>query len=321
MIVDPEDVPSNRFVDALPEGFGSLIDGAIDLHVHGQPDLSREFANRGADIAVARLAVEYGIRGWVMKSHLWPTMDRAALLQEQFDPDEFFVLGSITLNPPNGGVNLTSVELAAAHGAKVVFLPTWGSSADIERGGYIPMLLGRVAPSFPEYQAAHPQSVIDANGALSGVGRDILDACKSLGILLATGHVSLAESLALAARSAEIGAPLLVNHPLHYADDIAPVRELADRGAFVEFSSAPLVHPDSHSSVGEVFRAIEAVGSTHTVLSSDVFSRWVPPEPESLRMFAEQLRYLGCSPEQLREMLVANPLSLLTNAGAIGAAA
>lgn len=304
------------YLDALPADFGELIRGALDLHVHGQPDVSRALPNRGPDVAVARLAQAYGIRGWGLKSHLWPTMDRAAALQEQFDPDEFLVLGSITLNPPTGGVDPAPVELAAAHGARIVFLPTWGSAADVARGGYIPMLLGRAAPAFEAYQQAHPISVIDGDGRLTGAMTDVMDVCADLGLLLATGHVSLDETRAIAERAAENGTPLLVNHPLHYAKDRPEVmRELAALGAFIEFSSAPIIHPDSHFTVKEVFQAIESVGPAQTVLTTDVFSRWVPPEPEALRMFAEQLRYLGSTPDDLRRMLVENPRTMLRRAG------
>jgi hypothetical protein len=47
------------------------------------------------------------------------------------------------------------------------------------------------------------------------------------------------------------------------------------------------------------------------VLTTDVFSRWVPPEPECLRMFAEQLSYLGIPAGDIRHMLVANPRRFL----------
>ena len=315
--MDPDDdVTSPSYLDALPAEFDELIRGAFDLHVHGQPDVSRALRNRGPDLAVTRLARDYGLSGWVLKSHLWPTMDRAAALQEAFDPAEFAVLGSITLNPPTGGVDPAVVELAADHGAKVIFLPTWGAAADVARGGYIPMLLGRSAPHFERFQRAHPISVVDGDGRLTGAMTDVMDACADLGLLLATGHVSLEETRAIAQRAAERGTPLFVNHPLHYAKDRPGVlRELAGLGAYIEFSSAPIIHPDSHFTVREVFEAMSAVGPERIVLTTDVFSRWVPPEPEALRMFAEQLRYLGATPEDLRRMLVENPREALGRAG------
>ncbi|MFI5894148.1 DUF6282 family protein [Actinoplanes sp. NPDC051513] len=293
---------------ALPEGFDRLLRGAIDLHVHGQPDVSAQLANRGDDLGVARLAQAYGMAGWVLKSHLWATMDRARSLR---DATGFTVHGSITLNPPVGGLEPSVVELAAAHGARVVFLPTWGSAADVERDGYIAMLLRRTSPSFAEFNARTAIALLDASGGLSGRARAVVDACRALGLSLATGHASLAESRAVAAYCAGIGQRLLITHPLHYTTDPAELRELADTGAFLEFCNAPLVHPDGHLRVRDVHDALAAVGPERAVLTTDVFSRWVPPEPECLRMFLEQLAYLGWTAEQLATMVAANPRTFL----------
>jgi hypothetical protein len=298
-------------LEALPEEFGTLLDGAIDVHVHGQPDLAAGLRNRGDDLAVLRLAHAYGIRGWVLKSHLWITTDRAALLQREARDLGFTVYGSITLNPPMGGVSATAVELAAAHGARVVFLPTWGSAADVGRDGYISRLLGQLSPSFSGYAAKNAISLLTPSGTLSGECREVIDACLSLDLSLATGHASLAESRAVAAYCADTGQRLLITHPLHYTQDPGELREFADRGAFVEFNNAPFIHPDAQLSVRDVHEAMSALGPDRILLSTDAFSRWVPPEPECLRMFTEQLAYLGWQPAQLRQMTGGNPRAFL----------
>lgn len=295
---------------ALPEGSAALLDGALDVHVHGQPDLAVSLRNRGDDLAVLRLAHAYGVRGWVLKSHLWLTTDRAAALQAAA-PDGFAVYGSITLNPPMGGVSPAVVELAAAHGARVVFLPTWGSAADVARDGYVSRLLGQLSPSFGGYAAKNAVSLVTPSGALTGECREVIDACLALGLSLATGHASVAESRAVAYYCADVGQRLLVTHPLHYTQDPGELRELADGGAFIEFCNAPLIHPDSHLTVRDVHQAISALGPDRVVLSTDGFSRWAPPEPECLRVFAEQLAYLGWEPAQLRQMTAANPRAFL----------
>ncbi|MDQ7910449.1 DUF6282 family protein [Phytohabitans sp. ZYX-F-186] len=296
---------------ALPEGFDRLLRGAIDVHVHGQPDLSAALANRGADLDVARLAHAYGLSGWVLKSHLWSTMDRASHLQRAMAETGFAVYGSITLNPPVGGLEPSVVELAAAHGARVVFLPTWGAAADAERDGYIAMLLRRVSPAFADYHARRAIALREPSGALCGRARAVVDACHALGLALATGHASLAESRAVAAYCAQIGQRLLVTHPLHYTRDPVELREFVDMGAYVEFANAPLVHPDGHLTIRDVHEALAAVGPERAILTTDVFSRWVPPEPECLRMFVEQLAYLGWTAEQIATMVATNPRAFL----------
>ncbi|GAA4155437.1 hypothetical protein GCM10022251_26650 [Phytohabitans flavus] len=307
----PDRVDEVLLPAAQPDEFDRLLRGAIDVHVHGQPDLSAGLPNRGADVDVARLAHAYGMSGWVLKSHLWSTMDRAGAVQRAMAETGFTVYGSITLNPPAGGLEPAVVELAAAHGARVVFLPTWGAAADVARDGYISMLLRRISPSFGEYNDRTAIALCDSTGALSGRARAVVDACHALGLALATGHASVEESRAVAEYCAGIGQRLLVTHPLHYAKDAARLREFVDMGAYLEFCNAPLVHPDGHLTIRDVHEALAGVGPERAILTTDVFSRWVPPEPECLRMFVEQLAYLGWTAEQIATMVAANPRAFL----------
>ncbi|SFO18527.1 MULTISPECIES: DUF6282 family protein [Actinomadura] len=306
-------------VAALPDGFDRLLRDAVDVHVHGRPDLSAAFHYRGDDLAVARLAHAYGIAGWVLKSHLWITTDRAGMLRRQVADLGFEVHGSITLNPPMGGVCATVVELAAAHGARVVFLPTWGSDADTGRNGYISKLLGRVSPSFDEYGRRNAVSLLASGGTLTGQAREAVDACRDLGLSLATGHVSLEESEAVARYCADIGQRLMITHPMHYTADAGRLRELAALGAYIEFCNGPLLHPDSRHTIRDVHDMLSAIGPERSVLSTDAFSRWAPSEPECLRIFVEQLAYLGWRPDELRRMTVDNPRAFLGAPGPVRA--
>ena len=296
---------------ALPADYGTMLRTAFDVHVHGQPDILPALQLRGADLDTVRLAHAYGISGWVLKSHLWITTDRARLLQQQVADLGFTVLGSVTLNPVMGGLSATLVELAAAHGAAVVFMPTWGSAADVARDGYVARLLRSAIPSFDRYTAATAISLLGPDGRLSGPAIEVIDACRGRDLSLATGHASLAESRAIAEYCAEIGQRVLVTHPLHYASSAAELRVFADLGAFIEFCNGPLLHPDGHLSVRDIHEAISAIGTDRVVLTTDAFSRWAPPQPECLRMFAEQLAYLGWPASELHRMLAVNPRAFL----------
>ena len=272
-----QDEQNPSFTDALPSEFGRVLAGAFDVHVHGQPDLSAGAVNRGPDVGVARLAHAYGLSGWVLKSHLWPTMDRAAIVQDSLGDRDFRVIGSITLNPQVGGVTPTVVEWAADHGAGVVFMPTWGAAADVERWGYISRLLERQTPGFRAYAESNAIR-ITTDGELTHAAEDAVRAAIERG---------------------------------HFTEDANELREFVALGGLLEFSSAPLINPESHHTVRDFAEAIRILGPENVVLSSDVFSRWVPPEPESLRTLAEQLHYLGFTAEELRTMLVVNPHRLL----------
>ncbi|SHK51430.1 hypothetical protein SAMN05443637_107126 [Pseudonocardia thermophila] len=304
-------VHDDDWAAAQPAGFAELLNGAIDVHVHGQSDLVAGTASRGADEGVLRLAQRYGMAGWVLKSHLWPTTDRAFALRRIAGPD-FAVHGSFTLNPALGGVSPTVVELAAAHGASVIFFPTWGAAADAGRGGYITGLLRRLSPSIDTFVEERAIRVVDGNGELTGAARETLDACAALGLSVATGHVDLAESTAIVEHCAGVEhTRVLVTHPLHYVNDAGELRRFTDAGVLVELAAAPLLHPDAHLHVRDLARAVETLGPDQLVLSSDVFSRWVPPEPECLRLVAEQLVYLGVDRASVHRMLAVNPRRFL----------
>ncbi|MBO0833002.1 MAG: hypothetical protein J2P29_13635 [Actinobacteria bacterium] len=300
----------SALVAALPARHDALLRSAFDVHVHGQPDVDAGRQLRGDDLQTVRLAQAYGLSGWVLKSHLWITTDRARLLQEAAGPD-FTIFGSVTLNPVMGGLSAAVVELASAHGARVVFLPTWGAAADVARDGYIARLLAAASPSFRGYASVSAISLLAADGRLSGAATAVIDACRERGLSLATGHASLAESRAVAEYCAHTGQRLLITHPLHYAADVADLAVFAELGAYVEFCNGPLLHPDGRESIRGIHEAIGAVGADHVVLTTDAFSRWAPPQPECLRMFAEQLAYLGCSPAELHRMLAVNPRAFL----------
>jgi hypothetical protein len=186
-----------------------------------------------------------------------------------------------------------------------------GAAADVARDGYIARLLAAAIPSFEKYAAANAISLLTADGRLSGAATDVVDACRELGLALATGHVSLAESQAVAEYCAQIGQKVLVTHPLHYATSATELRVFTELGAYVEFCNGPLLHPDGHLTIRDIHAAISAVGVGRVVLSTDAYSRWAPPQPECLRMFAEQLAYLGWPQADLHQMLAVNPRDFL----------
>src|SRR5512141_3531725 len=79
--------------------------GVIDMHVHPDPDV---FGRALTDIEVVTVARRKGMRGIVLKNHVVPTADRAALAMQQVPGIE--VWGGIVLNNSVGGINPAAVE-------------------------------------------------------------------------------------------------------------------------------------------------------------------------------------------------------------------
>jgi len=110
-----------------------LIANAIDLHAHGFPEVSLNYRGRIKDYEWAKIAQELKMGGFVIKSHIWPTMERAYMLQCLYP--KLRIYGSITLNPNVGGLSAWAVQSAIQLGAKVIWFPTWGAKYDIEKYG------------------------------------------------------------------------------------------------------------------------------------------------------------------------------------------
>jgi hypothetical protein len=286
------------------------------MHVHGYPDVGLGWQMRTDDLTMARLARDSGLRGLVLKSHFWPTMDRALILNQRLNATDFEVYGSITLNHLVGGVSPMAAEAAALHGARVIFMPTWGSRNDHGHGGVVRReIIDRLLPSFGPRLETGAVTVIDGNGHLRPEARDVLAVAKEYSLVVSTGHVSVAESLAIAGVAAEIGHDKLIfGHPFSRSvrADPAMMRDMADRGALIEMTHTHTVMADPPARIVDIYEAIVALGPERVILTTDVYFPWQPPQAESMRMFVGQLRDQGCSDEDLRTMVVANPARLLT---------
>src|SRR5438132_6585717 len=99
-----------------------LVRGAYDLHVHTSPDIMPRSAS---DLELAHRCRQWGLAGFVIKSHYVPTAERAALVRSLL-PD-VDVLGALVLNSAVGGMNTMAVEIAARAGARIVWMPTFHS--------------------------------------------------------------------------------------------------------------------------------------------------------------------------------------------------
>jgi hypothetical protein len=292
-----------------------VLNGAIDMHVHGYPDVGLHWKMRTDDLTLIRGARAAGMRGIVLKSHFWPTMDRAMSLNERFDAPDFTVWSSITLNPLIGGLQPTTVEAAAEHGAKVVFFPTWGSLNDHRHGGVVrQQVIDRLLPSFSRYLDDAAISVTE-RGMLHPAVRDILDVAKARDLVVSTAHLSTGESVKVAEAAADIGFERLVfAHPFSPSVAASPavIDDIAATGAKVEVTAVLTMLPKPPVQLTDVYKMIRRLGPRSILLTSDVFFAWLPPHAEMLSMFVGQLRSLGITDDEFRTMLVENPSALIS---------
>ena len=82
-----------------------LLRGAVDMHAHTHPALFRRPLD---DADLAKLAIDYGMRGFVIKDHDSLTTGRAYHVNKLYPEVELF--GSIVLNRSVGGLDQHVVQ-------------------------------------------------------------------------------------------------------------------------------------------------------------------------------------------------------------------
>lgn len=291
-----------------------LLRGAIDMHAHGYPQFTLNMPPRVNDLEWAQAAQEAGMAGFVIKSHMWPTTSEAYLLNKIVEGVKVF--GSITLNYVVGGINPLAVQIAAESGAKVVFMPTWSSKNDMDKGKHY---FDRMRPYITTIDSATKNlpglKVTDDNGELIPEAEEILRLCKQYDLVLGSGHISIEESLALCKATTKVGVKFVLNHPLNsplIAATLEQQKEIAEMGGFVEhvFIGCMPMHQRMHPRL--IAEAIDFVGYKHCIMSSDSIEAWNPKPPEVLRMYIASLMALGVSEEAIFHMTHTNPGHLMS---------
>ena len=290
-----------------------LLRGAIDLHGHCWPEFSLKVRPRVDDIEWARLAQAAGMRAYVMKSHVLPTVAQAFLVSQVVPGIQVF--GSTTLNVNIGGLSPFAVELAGELGAKIVWMPTWSSKNALTiGGGFISRMepfLSTIGQLLPSPEAG--LTVLDSEGHLLPVIDNIMELVKKYDMVLATGHLSIEESLALARAAERVGVKFLLTHALQRQVNasIQQQKEIVAMGGYIEHCYITTMPMHGRLELRAVLESIKEVGAEHVVITTDAISAWNAPPPELMRMFIGSLLALGVSEDDIRRMAHENPAKLL----------
>lgn len=289
-----------------------LLEGAFDTHAHGHPEFTLGMRPRVDNLEWARLAASAGMRGFVVKSHIFPTTTVAHTLRG-LEPG-LDILGGISCNPSSGGLSPLTVELAAQTGGRIVWMPTWSARQDPPK----PSIFRERMKPWISALATDPDSVPDLDilapdGSLLPEVSRIVDICATYDMVLATGHLPIEASLILAEEAEARKVRLLLTHPLSGSVDatIEQQRAVVRHGGMIEhvFIGCMPMHQRMHPQ--RIVDAVEAVGAEHCVMASDAIEAWNPPAPEVLRMFIATMLALGVDERAVRQMTHENPERLL----------
>ena len=281
-------------LDTLSDRARGLLQGALDIHVHADPD---PYAERKADFAatVAR-AREAGLAGLVLKSHEYPTQPLAWTLDREFSGID--VYGGVALDWGVGGLNPEAASITLRIGGKVVWMPTFDA---LHWRGYRPG--GFNSPQ-------EPITVLDEDGALLPVCHDILDVIASHDAVLASGHLSPEETLAILGEGLARGIRCVITHASFWTP-IEVQQEIVSKGGYIEQCAIAIARADGEEVWPDLLRQVQEVGPERIILSSDHGQASNPEPVAALGLLGERFVEAGFGEDDVRRMLSENPATLL----------
>ena len=295
----------------------------IDFHVHVGPEvLARRYdvTTLGDEAAAAGF-------GAVLKHHSIATAPLAALARRR----GVLMAGGVVLNESVGGFNPTAVDaLVEANkstpGAKhedpvraVVWMPTVHAESHLRHNGrrdFVPTW-GVDPDRCREFAPGAGLSIWeggpDEPGPITEPVRRVLARIAAHDLVLATGHLSRGEVLALVDAAVASGVRrIVVTHAFYQATRLTiddQVRLAAHPGVCLEYcwSNVEL----DHIPVDRYVDAIRAVGPAHALLSSDLGQPATETVAAGLEAFYAALVTRGVPEDHVAEMMIANPHHLL----------
>lgn len=250
----------------------NVIDGMVDFHVHSAPSLAPRHNHDPDTMAEAQAA---GVAKFVLKAHEGSSAERAALLGDK-------AVGGVVLNSPVGGANADAVAVAAALGARVVWLPTISAPAHI------------AAASSPELSAhrgiAFREVSVVRDGVVLPEWLDVFDEVARTDMVLASGHLTMDEAVVALDTARRHGVQrLLVNHPgltfLGWRDE--HLQQFRALGAHLEIGVlADLLADEAGPRTEDL---VASYPHELLVFGSDLGHRDYPPIAEGIRDWVERL--------------------------------
>jgi hypothetical protein len=291
---------SERADDSI---IGKLVKGTIDMHVHFAPEPGVSRHKNALETALT--ARELGIGGIVLKNRLYQTAPLAGLVS-QLVPG-IAVFGSFCLDYECGGLNLQAAAVAAKLGAKVLWLPVFtaaNSKLLVERKNGI---------SLP----GDGLSILAEGGKLLPEVIDILTVVKDNDMVLATGHISAREILAVVEKARQLGInKIVITHAMsdYLSETILSEQErlkLAHEGVIMEHTAWEISPTGGRKDPAEVVAAIRAEGPENCIMSSDFGGPSHPSTGEGMRLFISTVLKYGLTPDDITRMVKLNPAWLL----------
>lgn len=281
-----------------------LIEGSIDFHIHTGPDVFPRLVN---DIEAATQAKAAKMKAILLKNHVTGTGDRAQIASRVVD---FPVFGGIALNLPVGGVNPQAVEMALRMGAKEVWMPTIHAAHYLKEVDNVPMFAKLIKSGIKGI------NLLNSDGSLKSEVKDVLALIAQYDGILATGHISIKEAMALVPEAKKMGLKkIVVTHPLSPMENytLGDMKEILALGAtMLEHVVNDITHQmKSPIPASKIADAIKALGPETAIMSTDSGQVINPAPVCSMENFIREMLDHGIPEKDIILMTRDNPARML----------
>lgn len=283
----------------------SLLQGGYDLHVHAGPSsVKRKYSA----LEALKMAETAKMAGILLLDHGVPTTSLASLVNQFGYSAQAF--GAIMLNPSVGGLNPAAVESAISMNAKMIQMPTYSAFGHIEKYGIDTKI-------FPHLLSEKTEGVMvtDQEGQIIPIVKEILKLIAEHDVMLATGHISVKETVALVGCAKSLGVKKILVCSVSTDVVDMPIdlqKSIRQDGVFFEHTFMALSSmPHRSTDIEFMVKSIMEVGPESCVLSTDSGQ---PSNPDLLASFEEFIKLLlqhGLKEAEIRTMMTTNPEILL----------
>ncbi len=274
-----------------------LTAGCIDMHAHFGPDSKLE---RSVDLfTLLETASDLKLRGIALKSKDYPTGAMAQVGKKLYPNIE--PIGAICLDHDVGGLNPEAVSSLGGIGGRIVWLPTFSSVGDMEKFFKRPDL---------------GISCLDKEGELTKQTVAVLEEVKRHDLVLATGHISNEETMAVVKKAHAMGIKrIIITHPitanLGGTPTMEMMKEYVKMGAYLEHALIGLTGRTQVITWEALVASIKEIGPQHCILSSDFGQISNPPPAYGMKSFIANMLAMGMKDEEVEVMVKTNPAKLV----------
>jgi hypothetical protein len=289
----------------IEERVNRLLVGAIDMHCHSGPSVMPRCLDH---IDALKEASEAGMRALLFKDHFYSVTPITELVH--FGHLHVEMLSGVPLNDTSGGLNPYTVDHGLKLGARLVWMPTFSAANHIRHNRKRHLLVTK----FP-MRPAKMLTVVDEDGKITDVIKEILDQIAEFDAVLSAGHLHISEIWPLFEEAKARGVKRrLVQHPTYTIDaTLEEIGELTQDGAFVEHSLCMFIEESRFKkwTPDELQSLIEAGGTERTILGSDLGQIQNPTPVTGFRSVIRLCIGLGYDDATIRRLVGGNAAELL----------